>query len=116
MSASPTLAWQKSEGGFCPALPEWATAGKPLLSANRDERRYDRADQLDIHRNETSLAFGHGILYCLGAQLGAMEAEIVLGALTRRFPDARLIDKAGLRRRQPAMIPNSYVDLPVYLG
>jgi cytochrome P450 len=88
-----------------------------LLSANRDDRRFDRADQLDIHRNESNLAFGHGIHYCLGAQLGTMEAEIVLGALTRRFPDARLaVDSAQLRRRQPAIIPNSYVELPVYLG
>ncbi|MEU0529151.1 cytochrome P450 family protein [Amycolatopsis tolypomycina] len=88
-----------------------------LLSANRDGRRYDRADELDIHRGESSLAFGHGIHYCLGAQLGSMEAEIVIGALARRFPDARLAVKATeLRRRQPAMIPNSYVELPVYLG
>ncbi|MFI5593625.1 cytochrome P450 [Amycolatopsis sp. NPDC051758] len=87
-----------------------------LLSANRDERRYDRADELDIHRNESNLAFGHGIHYCLGAQLGTMEAETVVGALTRRFPNARLADATGLRRRQPAMIPNSYVELIANLG
>ncbi|MEV6639705.1 cytochrome P450 [Amycolatopsis sp. NPDC051371] len=87
-----------------------------LLSANRDERRYDRADQLDIRRTESNLAFGRGIHYCLGAQLGTMEAEIAIGALARRFPDARLVDTTDLRRRQPAMIPNSYVDLLVNLG
>ncbi len=88
-----------------------------LLSANRDGRRYDGADELDIHRDESSLAFGHGIHYCLGAQLGLMEAEIVIGALTRRFPDARLaVEASELLRRQPAMIPHSYRDLPVYLG
>ncbi|MDX3187749.1 cytochrome P450 [Streptomyces sp. MN03-5084-2B] len=88
-----------------------------VLSANRDDRQFDRADQLDIHRTESNLAFGYGLHYCLGAQLGLMEAESVVGALTRRFPDARLaVEEAQLRRRQPAMIPNSWVDLPVILG
>ncbi|WP_372672713.1 cytochrome P450 family protein [Amycolatopsis kentuckyensis] len=88
-----------------------------LLSANRDGRRYARPDELDIRRDKSNLAFGHGIHYCLGAQLGQMEAEIVIGALARRFPDARLaVEATQLRRRQPAMIPNSYVDLPAYLG
>jgi cytochrome P450 len=86
-----------------------------LLSANRDGRRFDRADELDIRRTESSLAFGHGIHYCLGAQLGSMEAECVLGALTRRFPNARLVDESQLRHRQPAMIPNSVEDLLVKL-
>ncbi|MFI5591218.1 cytochrome P450 [Amycolatopsis sp. NPDC051758] len=88
-----------------------------LLSANRDERQFGRADQINIHREEPNLAFGYGIHYCLGVHLGVLETEIALGALTRRFPAARMaVDKAELVRRQPAMIPNSFVDLLVNLG
>jgi cytochrome P450 len=87
-----------------------------LLSANRDERRFDHADQIDIHRDEPNLAFGHGIHYCLGVHLGLLETEISVGTLTRRFPAARMaVDKAELVHRQ-AVIPNSLVDLLVNLG
>ncbi|WP_410570445.1 cytochrome P450 family protein [Amycolatopsis sp. cmx-4-61] len=88
-----------------------------LLSANRDERQFGHADQIDIFRKEPNLAFGHGIHHCLGVHLAFQETEIALGTLTRRFPAARMaVDKAELVRRQPAIIPNSLADLLVILG
>ena len=51
-------------------------------SANRDERRWARADELDIARNPAGhLAFGHGIHHCLGAALARLETRVALEEL-----------------------------------
>jgi cytochrome P450 len=48
-------------------------------SANRDERRWSRADEVVITRErERHVSFGEGIHHCLGAPLARMEARIVL--------------------------------------
>jgi cytochrome P450 len=87
-----------------------------LLSANRDTSRFPDGDTLDLRRDASGhLSFGHGIHYCLGAQLGRMEAEIAFTKLTRRFPHARIVDESALRRRH-STIMNGYVKLPVLLG
>ncbi|MFG3094913.1 cytochrome P450 [Streptomyces sp. NPDC048202] len=70
-------------------------AGVPVLiapgAANRDPARFPAPDRLDLDRSATGhLAFGHGIHRCLGAPLARAEAELALGALLSRFPDARL--------------------------
>lgn len=98
-------------------IPKDAIVIINLLSTNRDSRQFDRADELVFDRTEPNLAFGHGIHYCLGAQLGSMETEIAIGEMTRRFPYARMaVDRDQLRRRQPVLIPHSWVDMPVILG
>jgi cytochrome P450 len=57
-------------------------------SANRDERRYERADQFDIHREpKRNLAFGNGIHHCLGAPLARLEARVVLERVLSELPD-----------------------------
>ena len=62
-----------------------------LSSANRDERQFVNADELDIERqNKNHAAFGRGVHYCLGAPLARMEAEIALNTLLRRLPGLRL--------------------------
>lgn len=75
-----------------------------LASANRDERIFEHAEELDITREANRhLAFGKGIHYCLGAPLARLEGQIAIGTLLRRMPNLRLaIDaeelvwKAGL--------------------
>ncbi|KMS82883.1 hypothetical protein ACZ91_56210 [Streptomyces regensis] len=53
-----------------------------LASANRDERRWDRADRFDPHREpRPHLALGTGPHICLGRHLAALEAEELLDAL-----------------------------------
>ena len=48
-------------------------------SANRDERRWQQPDELDVRRDrQRHVAFGEGIHHCLGAPLARMEARIVL--------------------------------------
>jgi cytochrome P450 len=61
-------------------------------SANRDERHFENPDALDITRDPNRhLAFGRGgVHHCLGAPLARMEGQIAIGALVRRFPEARL--------------------------
>jgi cytochrome P450 len=65
-----------------------------LGSANRDPAVYpDRPDRLDITRpNVKPLSFGGGILFCLGAQLARIEAEVAISTLLRRLPELRLDD------------------------
>jgi cytochrome P450 len=86
-------------------------------AANRDEARFPHADKLDLEREDAKrhLSFGGGIHYCIGAQLGLMEAEIALGKLTERYPNASLVDDGALRRRvSPIML--GYRDLWTDLG
>lgn len=66
-----------------------------LVAANRDPRRFDGPDRLDLARvppgrGEGHVGFGHGMHYCLGAALARQEAEVAFGALLRRYPDLRL--------------------------
>jgi cytochrome P450 len=62
-----------------------------LMSANHDERRFDRPDEFLIDRRPNPhLAFGKGIHFCLGAPLARLESRIVLGILLRRFSSIRV--------------------------
>jgi cytochrome P450 len=57
-------------------------------SANRDERRYDRPDSFDIHRDlGQHLTFGYGLHFCLGAALARLEGRVALDEVLQRFPD-----------------------------
>jgi len=62
-----------------------------LGAGNRDPERFPDPDRLDVTREEVQpLSFGHGIHYCLGAQLARLEAQIAFEELLERFPDLRL--------------------------
>lgn len=53
-----------------------------LDAANRDPRRYDDPDTLRINRPDPlPISFGHGIHYCLGANLARMELRVGLQSL-----------------------------------
>jgi cytochrome P450 len=57
-------------------------------SANRDERVFDRADELDLTRDPNPhLGFGIGQHFCLGANLARMELKTVFQELLTRLPD-----------------------------
>ncbi len=48
-------------------------------SANRDPRRFARADEFLVDRDPNPhLAFGHGVHFCLGAHLARLEIRVVL--------------------------------------
>jgi cytochrome P450 len=69
-------------------IPEGARVALVWASANRDERRWDDPDLLDITRKpERHVSFGDGIHHCLGAPLARLEARIVFEELFRRIPE-----------------------------
>jgi cytochrome P450 len=56
-----------------------------FASANRDERKWEHADTLDVTRNTSGhLGFGYGVHMCAGASLARLEGQAILGALARR--------------------------------
>ena len=73
-------------------LPEGARLFLWLAAAGRDEAAFDQPGEFDLHRTdaERHLAFGKGLHYCLGANLGKLEAQIAVAELARRYPRLRL--------------------------
>jgi cytochrome P450 len=73
-------------------LPEGARLFLWLAAAGSDATVFPGPDQFDIHRSNAGqhLAFGKGLHYCLGANLGKLEAQIAVAQLARRYPRLRL--------------------------
>jgi len=77
-----------------------------LSAGNRDPRRFDDPDRLDVTREQVRhLGFAQGMHMCLGAMLARMESEVVLGAVLDRFSSLTLeqdpipwINHGNLRR------------------
>jgi len=60
-------------------------------SGNRDPRRFERADKLDLSRKDNPLlTFGLGTHYCLGAPLARLELQILFKILVQRLPNLQL--------------------------
>ncbi|WP_406630316.1 cytochrome P450 [Amycolatopsis sp. WGS_07] len=96
--------------------------GDPILAslgpAGRDEGHHGPdANEFDLSRKDkTTLAFGHGVHYCLGAQLARMEAELGLPALFERFPGLALARPGDELEPVPSFITNGHLTLPVRLS
>jgi len=87
-----------------------------LGSAGRDRAKFHDPDRLDITRQVSgSLAFGHGIHYCIGAQLGKLEIEVGIGRLLARFPDLSLTVEPAELRWKSSTLMHGLVTLPVRL-
>jgi len=84
-------------------------------SANRDPAAFEDPDRLDIRRAPSKqLAFGHGIHRCIGAELAAIETEIGLNTVLRRFPRIRLAKPEPQRVMNPML--RGLSELAVDLG
>ena len=71
------------------------------MSANRDERVFERPFEFDIARSPNKhLGFGAGVHFCLGAALARLELKIVFEELLRRDLDFELIGA-------PEYVPNN---------
>ena len=77
-----------------------------LGSANRDETVFDRADELDLTREQNPhIGFGAGIHFCLGAPLSRIEMSASLPLLFERFPNISL---AETPKRRPTFVLRGY--------
>ncbi len=77
-----------------------------LGSANRDETVFDRADELDLTREQNPhIGFGAGIHFCLGAPLSRIEMSASLPLLFERFPDLSLAEEP---QRRPTFVLRGY--------
>ncbi|QKW23772.1 cytochrome P450 [Kitasatospora sp. NA04385] len=87
------------------------TAGRDTALHGEDAAHYDhtRATRRD------HLSFGHGVHYCLGAELARLESRIALAALFERFPRLTLAVPAAELRPLPSFISNGPRELPVLL-
>ncbi len=88
-----------------------------LTGAERDPTRHEDAARFDpLTASAGTLAFGHGLHRCVGAELARMELRTALVALAQRFPDLSLAcDPADLRFTELAIV-HGVESLPVRLG
>src|SRR5262249_9148949 len=89
MGARKTTAPISLSGGTVPAGNLiWTIQG----AANRDERQFQKPDQLDVGRTPNKqLAFATGIHVCLAAPLARLEGRVALRRLICDFPKLRVV-------------------------
>jgi cytochrome P450 len=69
------------------AIPKGGFVAAFLGSANRDERRFEDPDRLDVMRRPQGFpGFGFGKHFCLGASLARLETRLVLEAIVPELP------------------------------
>lgn len=87
-----------------------------LISANRDGTKFPEPEQLDFTRPlGGSLAFGHGIHYCLGAPLSRVEIEVALSRLLHRFPNLSLAKPPSTLKWRNSLLVRGLTALPIRL-
>jgi cytochrome P450 len=68
------------------------------LSANHDEREFDRPDEIILDRTPNRhLAFGLGPHRCIGSHLARLMSEVMVKAVLDRIPDYR-VDQSGVHQ------------------
>lgn len=76
------------------AVGAWEPVLVFLSAANRDPAVFDQPDRFRPGRGGPAvLSFAYGAHYCLGASLARAEAEVMLGAVARRWPALALADR-----------------------
>lgn len=92
-------------------IPRGATVLLLLGAANRDPAAFAAPGRLDVTRSPNPhFGFGGDAHYCVGAALGRLEAEIVVGAVLRRFVGLR---PAGDAKREELFVIRGLESLPV---
>jgi cytochrome P450 len=95
-------------------IPKGALILLGLGSANRDETRFARPDDLNLERADNKhLGFGQGVHYCLGAPLARLEAGIAFSVLLERLPELRLAQAPETIRWRPGLITRGLLRLPL---
>ncbi len=75
-------------------------------AANRDERQFERPDEVDVRREKAAmhLAFGSGVHHCIGAPLARQELTLGFPALLRRMKNIRLDPDQPVPKAEPSFI------------
>ncbi|MGO4461572.1 cytochrome P450 [Streptomyces sp. M-16] len=84
-----------------------------IHSANHDATAFADPERLDLTREDNHhMGFGHGVHFCVGAQLARMELGVAVKALVDRFPtlelgieDDAIAWRASLLVRGPLELP-----------
>jgi cytochrome P450 len=94
-------------------IPAGSKVALLFISANRDERKFERAEEYDVLRRgaRDHLGFGGGLHACLGAALARLEVRVALEELLRVAPDFA-VDEAGLRRMHSPQV-RGYTHVPI---
>jgi cytochrome P450 len=95
-------------------LPAGSVIDVCIGSANRDERRWDRSEEFDIHRKRVPhISFAAGEHTCMGLHLARMETRVALECLLDRLTDIRLVTDDnphifGQPFRSPTALPVTF--------
>lgn len=97
------------------AVPAGSMVFGLLAAANRDPAQVKEPEVFDVTREQvSSLSFGAGPHYCLGAYLAGMQGEILFPRLLRRFPRMQLAGEPAYR--QPGSTLRGLDTLPLMLA
>ena len=92
-------------------IPAGANVAVLFASANRDAEVFEDPDRYVIGRpGGEHVAFGHGVHYCLGAQLARLETRVVLEAIAERGIDLKPASPAV---RTANTVLQGYSSIPV---
>ena len=84
-------------------------------AANRDPRRFDAPQALDLARNPNRhLTFGFGLHFCMGAPLARLEAKLCISRLLQRF--GRIERGVGEPEWIDALAMRGVCSLPIQLN
>ena len=98
-------------------IPKGSKVLGMIISANRDERVFDRPDDLDLGRDPNRhLTFAFGKHFCLGNQLARMEGQIAIRSLMQRFPNMSLAVPREQLRYKPIQALRGLRSLPLHMA
>jgi cytochrome P450 len=95
-------------------LPSGTTVVCNMASANRDERVFDHAEEMDLARSPNPhLAFGTGPHSCLGQALARTELQVTLEVLLRKLPTLELAVPTEELQRVEGLAVGGLREVPV---
>jgi len=96
-------------------IPARSKVGLLFISANRDERKFERAEIYDVRRDSKDhLGFGYGPHACVGMHLARLEGRVALEEILQVMPDF-VVDESGLERMHSPNV-RGFTKVPVRFG